>query len=253
MNAASRDSAEPASRLRQLAREGQSVWVDYLRRDFIEEGRLAALVERDGVTGVTSNPSIFEKAIVDTRLYDVDFKGFLRTVPDDAGRLYEQVAIRDIRAAADVLRKVYDHSARRDGYVSLEVSPHVAGDTAATLDEARRLWRAVERPNVMIKVPGTPAGIPAVRQLIAEGINVNVTLLFSRTAYEAVVDAFIGGLERAPGDPGRIASVASFFVSRIDSEADAAIRRRLPEMQGAGKLALERLLGRIGIANAKAA
>ena len=250
---ASRDGADSPNRLRQLVREGQSVWLDYLRRDLVSSGELDGLVERDGLTGLTSNPSIFEKSIAGSALYDADIAHFLAQDGGDPGKLYERLAITDIRAAADVLRPVYERGARHDGYVSLEVSPYLAMDTAGTIDEARRLWRAVERPNVMIKVPGTGPGIPAVRQLTAEGINVNVTLLFSRAAYEAVVEAFVSGLERASGDLSRIASVASFFVSRIDTEVDRAIEQRMAGLAPGERAALERLQGKIGIANAKLA
>src|SRR5262249_9358495 len=202
--------------LRALQVFGQSVWLDYIRRSLITSGELRRLIEEDGLRGVTSNPAIFEKAITGSS----DYRAVLER-PDaralDAKILYEQLAVQDIRDAADALRPVYDATAWRDGYVSLEVSPLLAYDTAATLDEARRLWRAVERDNLMIKVPATPQGIGAVQELIGEGINVNVTLLFALDTYERVAEAYIAGLETYAaqrGDLKRIASVASFFISR---------------------------------------
>src|SRR5262245_32834031 len=211
------------NRLRALQLFGQSVWLDYIRRSLITSGELRRLIDEDGLRGVTSNPAIFEKAIAGS----ADYKEILEAPEaraQDAITLYEKLAVRDIQQAADALRPVYEETSKRDGYVSLEVSPFLAHDTTGTLNEARRLWQAVGRDNLMIKVPATPQGIPAIHQLISEGINVNVTLLFAQEAYEQVADAYIAGLERFAargGDPKRVASVASFFVSRIDTAIDA--------------------------------
>jgi transaldolase/glucose-6-phosphate isomerase len=233
---------------------GQSVWLDYIRRSLLTSGELTRLIEEDGLRGVTSNPAIFEKAITGS----TDYVGLLRALaPQDQGAkaLYEQVAIRDIQESADALRRVYEQTQRRDGYVSLEVSPELARDSAGTLAEARRLWRQVGRPNVMIKVPATSEGMPAIEQLIGEGISVNVTLLFAQEAYERVVGAYLAGLEtRAAhgGDLRHVASVASFFVSRIDTAVDALLNERFKTATGASEQALLRsLLGRVAIANAK--
>jgi transaldolase/glucose-6-phosphate isomerase len=240
--------------LRALQVLGQSVWLDYIRRSLITSGELRRLIDQDGLRGVTSNPAIFEKAIAGSS----DYKEMLEA-PDaralDAKALYERLAVRDIQDAADTLRPVYQETAKRDGYVSLEVSPLLAHDTAGTLDEARRLWRTVGRDNLMIKVPATPAGIPAIRQLIAEGINVNVTLLFAQDAYERVADAYVAGLEELAargGDLTRVASVASFFVSRIDTAIDAIVEARLQASTDARQQDLLRgLTGTVAIANAR--
>jgi len=244
-----------ANPLIELQRYGQSPWYDNIRRSLITSGELKDLIEKDGLKGVTSNPTIFEKAIAGSTDYNDALKALESQRDLDAKTLYEQLAVADIQDAADVLSSVYEKTSRRDGYVSLEVSPHLAHDTAGTLDEARRLWKTIGRKNVMIKVPATAAGVPAVRQLISEGINVNVTLLFNIAAYEAVVEAYIAGLETHAakgGDPRAIASVASFFVSRIDSAIDAIITARLKKAPGARERAiLKSLLGRVAIANAK--
>jgi transaldolase/glucose-6-phosphate isomerase len=220
---------------------GQSIWLDYIRRDFVTGDGLEKLIAEDGLTGMTSNPAIFEKAIGGGNEYAPAIRA-LKDKGLDAMGLYEALAIEDIRSAADRLRPVFEASDGRDGYVSLEVSPYLANDTAATVAEARRLWREVSRPNLMIKVPATKAGLPAIELLIAQDMNVNVTLLFARGMYEQVAERYIAGLERraAEGmDIDRIASVASFFVSRID----AAVDPRLPE----------ELRGKTAIANAKLA
>src|ERR1700756_5673392 len=183
-----------ANPLRELSEFGQSVWLDYIRRSLITSGELKRLVAEDGLRGVTSNPSIFEKAIAGSTDYEAVI-GSKESAALDAKALYEKIAVKDVQDAADILRPVYDQSKRRDGYVSLEVSPTLAHDTEGTLDEARRLWKTVGRQNLMIKVPATAEGIPAIRQLISEGINVNVTLLFAREMYERVVEAFLAGLE----------------------------------------------------------
>jgi transaldolase/glucose-6-phosphate isomerase len=243
----------PVASLRQY---GQSVWLDFIRRSLIAGGELKRLVEEDGLGGVTSNPAIFEKAIDGSNDYAAAIEEISKNPHREAKAIYEMLAIEDIQAAADILKPVYDRANTRDGYVSLEVSPELANDTGATLAEARHLWKAVARPNVMIKVPATPAGIPAVKALIAEGVNVNVTLLFARAAYERVAHAFLDGLEAraaAGGDLAHVASVASFFVSRIDSALDAIVAEKLKTATGADKARLESLQGKVAIANAKLA
>ncbi len=252
------DSNSPDKRMKNtlqlLHDHGQSVWLDYLRRSLITSGELKRLIAEDGVRGLTSNPSIFEKAIADSGEY-----GDILATPEsqvlDAKALYEQIAVRDIQDAADILRCVYVESNRRDGYVSLEVSPKLAHDTNGTLIEARRLWQTVSRENLMIKVPATQEGIPAVQQLVSEGINVNVTLLFAQEAYEQVAAAYLNGLEdlvHSGGDLSKVGSVASFFISRIDSAVDAVIAERLKASTSPGEQSdLRRLLGAVACASAK--
>jgi len=241
--------------LKALLSYGQSMWLDYIRRDLITSGSLKKMIDEDGLRGMTSNPSIFEKAIAESSLYDDMLKAAASRQDLDATGRYEQIAIRDIQDAADVLRPVYESSKFRDGYVSLEVSPLLALKTQETIDEARRLWKAVSRENVMIKVPGTPEGIPAFRQLIGEGININVTLLFAQEVYEKVADAYIAGLEdltKRGGNPKTIASVASFFISRIDSLVDSMINDKVKTVSNAQQEALlKSLLGKVAIANGK--
>ncbi|MDH3442310.1 MAG: bifunctional transaldolase/phosoglucose isomerase [Deltaproteobacteria bacterium] len=230
--------------LKQLLEQGQSVWLDYIRRDLIRSGELKRLVEEDGIRGVTSNPTIFEKAIAGSGDYDETLKELLARSPEiDTGKLFEALAIEDIQTAADVLRSVYDQTQCADGYVSLEVSPHLAHDTQGTIAEAKRLRAAVNRPNVMIKVPATPEGIPAVEALIADGVNVNITLMFSMSHYEAVARAYINGLQRC-AEPGKVASVASFFVSRVDTAVDK-------ELEKIGTPEARSVLGKAAIANSK--
>lgn len=203
--------------------QGQAVWLDYIERDLVTAGDLARLVADDGVRGVTSNPSIFHAAITGGDAYGEAIRTLLVDRPSiSTTGLYEALAIEDIQGAADVLRSVYDGSGASDGFVSLEVSPRLAGDTAGTVKEARRLWRQVDRPNLMIKVPATAAGLPAVERLIADGINVNVTLMFSLADYEVVAAAYLRGLAEC-AEPASVASVASFFVSRVDTSVDAAL------------------------------
>jgi transaldolase / glucose-6-phosphate isomerase len=241
------------SPVRALQVFGQSVWLDYIRRSLITSGELQRLIEEDGVRGVTSNPAIFEKAIAGSSDY-ADLLEAPGAVATDVATLYEKLAIRDIQDAADLLRGVYDETNGRDGYVSLEVSPLLAFDVTGTIAEARRLWAAVARANLMIKVPATGEGITAFQQLIAEGINVNVTLLFAQDAYERVAEAYIAGLEAlvARGsDPARVASVASFFVSRIDTAIDAQIEARLLKGGAGVQGLLQSLRGKAAIANAK--
>jgi transaldolase/glucose-6-phosphate isomerase len=236
--------------LKQLEACGQSPWLDYLIHSLIEGGDLKTMIERDGLKGVTSNPSIFQKAIGESDEYAAAMKDFLGKADASVTEIYEHLAIADIQAAADVLKVVYDQTDGRDGYVSLECSPYLANDTEATVAEAVHLWKAVNRPNLMVKIPATPAGIPAIRRVIAKGINVNITLLFSIAAYEQVVEAYIAGLEdlkAADGDVSKIGSVASFFVSRID----AAVDKRLDGL--ADTSAVEALRGKVAIASAKVA
>jgi transaldolase/glucose-6-phosphate isomerase len=237
--------------LLQLQQLGQSIWLDYIRRNLITSGELQRLIDEDGLRGITSNPSIFEKAIAGSTDY-ADLLEQLHSQNLSSGDIYERIAIRDIQDAADLLAPVYKSTKGRDGYVSLEVSPKLARSTQETIEEARRLWKAVNRPNVMIKVPGTDEGAPAVKQLISEGININITLLFSQDAYLKVAEAYIAGLEAYKGDLSKIASVASFFVSRIDSEVDSRINARLKSGEGQQEL-LQSLLGKVAIANAKQA
>lgn len=230
------------TKLHELAQLGQAIWFDYIRRSFLTSGELHKLVDL-GVRGVTSNPSIFEKAIAGSADYDTDLRPLV-----EAGKsveeIYEALAMADIRYAADILRPLYDETGGADGYVSLEVSPTLAHDTHGTIVDARRLFAALNRPNVFIKVPATPAGVPAIETLISEGININVTLIFSLAQYEAVAKAYIAGLEKfaaSGGDVGSVASVASLFVSRMD----VAVDREL------GRIGEQVLMGKIAIANAK--
>jgi transaldolase/glucose-6-phosphate isomerase len=249
------ETAKATNPLKDLQTFGQSVWLDYIRRDLFTSGELKRLIDEDGLRGMTSNPAIFEKAIADSTLYADMLKQLTSRSDLDATGRYELLAIRDIQAAADALRPVYDSSKRRDGYVSLEVSPYLARDTEATLKEARRLWKAVGRENLMVKVPGTTEGIPAFQQLISEGININVTLLFAQEVYAKVAEAYIAGVEQLAargGDLSRIASVASFFISRIDSSVDSMIAARLKTTKDDREKAdLQGLLGKVAIANGK--
>jgi len=249
------ETAKAANRLTQLQTFGQSIWLDYIRRDLLKGGELQRLITEDGLRGMTSNPAIFEKAIAGSTEYQ-DFLDSLAGRADlDAKGRYELLAIRDIQDAADLLAPVYQSTKKRDGYVSLEVSPYLAHDTTATIDEARRLWKTVARENLMIKVPGTAEGIPAIRQLLSEGINVNVTLLFAQAVYEEVAAAFIDGAEKfaaTGGDVSRLASVASFFISRIDSLVDSLVGDQLKkETDAARKAKLQSILGKVAIANGK--
>jgi transaldolase / glucose-6-phosphate isomerase len=249
-NSGSQSATNP---LKGLLAYGQSVWMDYIRRDLLTGGSLQKLISDDGVRGMTSNPTIFEKSINGSTLYN-DILNSPEAKSLNAKQLYEKIAIRDVQDACDIFRPLYDESKHRDGYVSLEVSPLLANDTAGTIDEARRLWKAVNRPNVMIKVPATPEGVPAIRQLLEDGLNINVTLLFAQSAYEKVAEAFTAALEAraAKGQPiNHIASVASFFVSRIDTLIDGKIDTMLKTATGDAKALLESVHGTIAIANAK--
>ncbi|MEN8162641.1 MAG: transaldolase [Acidobacteriota bacterium] len=225
------------------ADHGQAVWLDFIQRSLVEGGGLARLVEEDGVRGVTSNPSIFKNAITGTDEYDEQVDAVLRRYPEaTAVEVYEELAVTDIRAAADVLRPVYDASGGSDGFVSLEVAPDLAHDTTGTIADARRLWAWVGRPNLMIKVPATAEGMGAIEALIADGINVNATLMFSMDDYEAVAQAYVRGLGRC-SDPSKVASVASFFVSRVDTAVDA-------QLEAVGTPEALALRGKAAIANA---
>ncbi len=242
--------------LKQLAEYGQSPWLDYIRRDLFTSGELKRLIEEDGLKGMTSNPAIFEKAIGSEHYKDSIAKLALEKGLS-AVSLYEKLAIEDIQTATDALRSVYDQTDKRDGYVSLEVSPALAHEGEGTLEEARRLWKEVNRPNLMVKVPATDVGYDAIKQLISEGININVTLLFSQEAYRRVAEAFVAGLEKRAADGkelSHVASVASFFVSRIDSLVDSQIEEKLKTaITDEEKSLLQSLLGKVAVANAKMA
>jgi transaldolase len=240
--------------LKQLETFGQSIWLDYIRRDLIASGALSRLIREDGLRGMTSNPSIFEKAIADSHDYDEEIRA-LALAGKDANAIYETLSQRDVQSAADEFRPLYDRTDGQDGYVSLEVNPHLAHDTHGTTKEARRLWDALNRPNVFIKVPATAEGLPAIQQLISEGINVNVTLLFGLPRYRQVVEAYIAGIEAraAQGKPVKhLASVASFFVSRIDAVVDPLLDKLVAEGGKRADLA-KRARGQIAIASAKMA
>jgi len=239
--------------LKGLLEYGQSPWMDYIRRDLLTGGGLKKMIDGDGLRGMTSNPAIFEKSITGSTLYN-DILQSPEAKSLDAKSLYERIAIRDVQDACDIFKPVYQSTRRRDGYVSLEVSPYLANDTKGTLEEARRLWKAVGRENLMIKVPGTPAGVPAIRQLLEDGLNINVTLLFAQSAYEQVAEAFLAALEARvlKGlDISHSASVASFFVSRIDTLVDSKIEEKLKTASGETKGLLSSIEGKIAIANAK--
>jgi len=244
------------SKLSELSQLGTAVWLDFVDRKFLQAGGMEKLIEADGLTGVTSNPSIFEKAMGHGDAYDESLAEFDRANPGAATIVrYEHQAIEDIKAAADTLRPVYDRLNAKDGYVSLEVSPYIADDTDATIAEAQKLWAAVDKPNLMIKIPGTLAGGPAISATIAAGINVNVTLLFALDAYIRVAEAHAAGLEERvrQGQPiDRIASVASFFVSRIDSVVDKWIDEKVEKGDPEAE-ALKAIRGKVAIANAKMA
>jgi transaldolase/glucose-6-phosphate isomerase len=251
------DSTKTKNPLLELQDYGQSVWYDYIRRGLITSGELERLIAEDGLRGITSNPSIFEKAIAGSTDYAEAIEQLQREGVGDAKALFERIAIQDIRDAADLFRPVYEETQRGDGFVSIEVSPDLAHDTAGTIAQAERLWGAIERENVMVKVPATKEGIPAIRELIGRGVNVNITLLFAVPVYEQVSDAYMAGLEAyaaAGGDLTRIASVASFFVSRIDTLADARLNDLAKSESSLDRRALARgLAGKVAIANAKIA
>lgn len=241
--------------LKELLNYGQSMWLDYIRRDLFTTGKLAQMIREDGLRGMTSNPAIFEKAIADSSLYDDQLAALAARKDLDATGRYEQIAIRDIQTAADTLHPVYVESNFHDGYVSLEVSPYLARKTAESMEEARRLWKAVARENVMIKIPGTAEGIPAIRQLISEGININVTLLFAQEVYEQVAESYIAGLEALAKNGGnltKMAGVASFFISRIDTLVDSLLNDKIKKTTDPSQQErFEALRGKVAIANGK--
>jgi transaldolase / glucose-6-phosphate isomerase len=242
------------SKLHDLQAKGQSIWIDYIRRSLMTSGELDALIA-DGVVGLTSNPSIFEKAIAESSEYQAELLNVARGA-SSTEEIYEKLAINDIQRAADAFRTVYDATAGRDGFVSLEVSPELARDTSATVAEARRLWTSVARDNLMIKVPATTEGLLAIEALIRDGINVNVTLLFSGEVYEKVAACYISGLSQraaAGHDLSRVASVASFFVSRVDTAVDALLESRMKDASPQQQSVLKELLGKAAVANAKLA
>jgi transaldolase len=243
-----------ANPLKKLGTFGQSIWLDYIRRDLITSGQLRRLIEEDGLQGMTSNPSIFEKAIVDSHEYDEDIRT-MALEGQGVNTIYEALSQRDVQSAADEFRSLYDTTDGQDGYVSLEVNPHLAHDTNGTVEEAHRLWKALARPNVFIKVPATTEGLSAIQALISEGINVNVTLLFGLPRYRQVANAYLAGLaaRAARGKPvNHVASVASFFVSRIDGLVDPLLEKII--VQGGEKAALAKTLrGHVAIASAKMA
>jgi transaldolase/glucose-6-phosphate isomerase len=246
--------AKGVNPLKALLEFGQSPWMDYIRRDLLTSGGLKKMIQEDGLMGMTSNPTIFEKAITSSKDY-ADILESPEAKKLDAKSVYEKIAIRDVQDASDIFKVVYQQTKRRDGYVSLEVSPFLANDTQGTIDEARRLWKTVGRENVMIKVPGTKEGLPAIRQLLEDGININITLLFAQSVYEQVAELFIAALEaraKKGQDISHIASVASFFVSRIDSMIDAQIDAKLKTETDPNKRSLlTSLQGKVAIANAK--
>ena len=231
------------NRLKQLEALGQSVWLDYIRRDLITSGELQRLIEEDGVSGITSNPTIFHKAIIESGDYDEALRSLVQADAEtDARACFERLEVQDIQMAADILRPVYDRTEGEDGFASIEVSPHLAYDTIGSIAQAHRLWNEVNRPNVMVKIPASPQGMQAIEALIADGINVNVTLIFSLAQYESAAEAYLQGLQQN-SDPHGVSSVASFFVSRVDTAVD----RVLTEIGTREALALR---GKIGIANA---
>jgi len=240
--------------LRQLGTLGQSIWLDYIRRDLTTGTELQGLIVEDGLRGMTSNPSIFEKAILESHEYDEGIQA-MAIKGTDAEAIYETLSQRDVQRAADEFRSVYEETDGKDGYVSLEVNPHLAYDTQGSLEEARRLWAILNRPNVFIKVPATSEGLPAIQQLISEGINVNVTLLFGLPRWRRVAEAYIAGLEArvAQGKPVKyVASVASFFVSRIDSMVDPLLEKLIAQGRKMADIA-KMVRGKVAISSARAA
>lgn len=239
-----------ATSIEKIQNAGQSVWYDNISREMIESGGLQKLIDT-GVTGLTSNPTIFQKAITGSSDYDAALGDLAKAGKSDS-EIFEALGTADIQAAADMLRPIFDKSRGDDGYASFEVNPHLAHDTEGTIKEARRLFAEIDRQNVMIKVPATPEGIPAVKQLIGEGINVNVTLIFSLDSYKQVIEAYISGLElldKSDGKLSNVASVASFFVSRVDTAVDTLLKERIAK----GHDILKPLVGKTAIANAKMA
>ena len=240
----------PLNRLHEL---GQSVWLDYIRRDLFD-GELDRLIEDDDLAGMTSNPTIFDKAISDTDLYDDDIRECGSDM--EPAEVFERLAVADVRRAADHFRPLYDRTDGRDGFVSIEVNPHLARDTEGTIEEVQRLWKACDRPNVMVKIPGTREGLPAIRRCLLEGTNINITLLFSVDRYHEVMDAWFNAFEtrkKEKKEVGRLASVASFFVSRVDTMVDERLAALARDASPEKKAVIEDLKGRIGIANARIA
>ncbi|MGI0493583.1 transaldolase [Alkalinema pantanalense CENA528] len=246
-----------AKHIYEIEQLGQSIWMDNLARDLIQSGELQRMIETRGLQGITSNPAIFEKAIVGNKVYDAAIEAGIRA-KQSLMEIYESLIFEDIRNACDIFMPVYEQSQGLDGYISIEVPPTIARNTEDTISEAKRYFAAIGRPNVMIKIPGTPEGLPAVTEVIAAGINVNVTLLFSVQSYIDTAWAYIAGLEKlseSGGDVSKIASVASFFLSRIDSNVDSQLDSLLknPDLSEATRSKLENLKGKIAIANAKIA
>jgi transaldolase len=231
-------------RIKALKEQGESIWLDFISRELLTGGELKRLVEEEGVSGLTANPTIFQKAIAESRDYDDQIRAVLEAEPNiSTVGLYERLAIADIRAVADILRPVYDASAGMDGFVSLELAPELAYDTQGSIADARRLWQTIDRPNLLIKIPATPEGIPAIEESIANGVNINITLMFSMAHYEAVAQAYIRGIQRNP-NPESIASVASIFVSRIDTAVDQ-------QLEAVGTPEALALRGKVAVANTK--
>ena len=239
----------------ELEKHGQSIWLDYIRRDLIVSGELRRLIREDGLRGMTSNPAIFEKAIVDSQDYNAEIQSMADTGMD-AKAIYEALSQRDVQMAADEFRPVYDKTDGKDGYVSLEINPHLAHDINGTIEEARRLWKALDRPNVFIKVPATTEGLPAITQLISEGININVTLLFGLPRYRQVAEAYIAGIESRLSqgkDVRHVASVASFFLSRIDVLVDPQLEKVIKRNDPANESLARQLHGQVAVASAQMA
>ncbi len=246
-------TGNPLQRLNAL---GQSIWYDYIRRDLFTSGRLEKMIREDGLTGMTSNPTIFQKAIADSELYDEDMRR-LAGEGKDTYRVFEGLEVQDVQRAADLFRPVFDRTGGDDGFVSIEVGPHLALDMQGTVEEARRLWTSCDRPNVMVKIPGTKECVPAIRQCLEEGININITLLFSVERYREVMEAYLAGMEAraGAGQPlDRVRSVASFFVSRVDTLADKKLDARAKEAATDRERSLAKdLRSKLGIANARIA
>jgi transaldolase len=245
--------SNPVKQLYELER--QSPWLDYIRRDMLLDGGLRRYVQEDGIRGVTANPTIFEKAIGAGDDYDAQIRELVQrgTAPRD---IFEQIAVSDIRAACDILRTVYDESGEADGFVSIEVSPELAFDTQGTIDEAKRWWQAIDRPNLLVKIPATEEGLTAIEECLAAGVNINITLIFALDFYERVMDAYLRALERRAAEGRDLAatnSVASFFVSRVDTAADKRIESAMQSATPDDRARLQALLGRTAVANARVA